>query len=56
MENAIDDIQIETVKSIFHFDKPLDAIGLHFAETDLGRYFLNMKGLRSLKVFHYMEH
>ena len=51
VENAIDDIQIETVKSIFHFDKPLDAIGLHFAGTDLGPLFLEYEGTPLIKSF-----
>ena len=52
LENAIDEIQIEAVKSIFHFDKPLNVIGSHFAETDFGIAFrLNMKELRLLRVF-----
>ena len=56
VENAIDDIQIETVKSIFHFDKPLGCNRSHILlEQILDRYFLNMKGLRLLKVFHCME-
>lgn len=49
--NAIDDSQIETVKSIFHFDKPLDAIGLHFVGTDLGPLFLEYEGTPLVKSF-----
>ena len=51
VKNAIDDIQIETVKSIFHFDKPLDAIGLHFAETELGPLFNEYEGTPLIKGF-----
>ncbi|WP_255452223.1 hypothetical protein GGGNBK_06805 [Sporosarcina sp. ANT_H38] len=51
VENAIDDIQIETVKSIFHFDKPLDAIGLHFAETELGPLFNEYEGTPLINGF-----
>ena len=51
VKNAIDDFQIETVKSIFHFDKPLDAIGLHFAGTDLGPLFLEYEGTPLVKSF-----
>jgi len=51
VKNAIDDVQIETVKSIFHFDKPLDAIGLHFAGTDLGAVFLEYEGTPLVKSF-----
>ncbi|MBO0601454.1 DNA-3-methyladenine glycosylase 2 family protein [Sporosarcina sp. E16_3] len=49
--NAIDAIQIEKVKSIFHFDKPLDAIGLHFAGTDLGSLFMEYEGTPLIKSF-----
>ena len=51
MEGAIDEIQIETVRSIFHFDKPLDAIGNHFAKTDLGALFLEYEGTPLIKSF-----
>jgi len=51
VENAIDDIQIESVKSIFHFDKPLDAIGLHFAGTELGSLFFEYEGTPLVKSF-----
>jgi DNA-3-methyladenine glycosylase II len=49
--NAIDENQIEAVKSIFHFDKPLDAIGAHFADTDLGPLFLEYEGTPLVKSF-----
>jgi DNA-3-methyladenine glycosylase II len=51
IKNAIDDIQIETVKSIFHFDKSLDAIGSHFADTDLESLFIEYEGTPLIKSF-----
>ncbi len=51
LENAIDEFQIETVKSIFHFDKPLNVIGLHFADTDLESLFAEYEGTPLIKSF-----
>jgi DNA-3-methyladenine glycosylase II len=51
LENAIDEFQIEAVKSIFHFDKPLDTIGSHFAGTDLGSLFREYEGTPLIKSF-----
>ena len=51
LENAIDENQIETVKSIFHFDKSLNAIGAHFANTDLGSLFVEYEGTPLIKSF-----
>ena len=38
-EMHLNDIQIEEVKSIFHFDKSLMKFRSHFAGTDLGTDF-----------------
>lgn len=51
LENAVDEFQIEEVKSIFHFDKSLDAIGSHFADTDLGPLFVEYEGTPLIKSF-----
>lgn len=53
--DAIDENQVKTVKSIFHFDKPLDAIGNHFANTDLGALFLEYEGTPLIKSFSLYE-
>nr|WP_225942274.1 DNA-3-methyladenine glycosylase [Sporosarcina limicola] len=51
LKNAVDELQIEAVKSIFHFDKPLDGIGAHFADTDLGPIFMEHEGTPLVRSF-----
>lgn len=51
IENAIDEIQIEKVKSIFHFNKSLEAIEAHFADTDLEPLFSEYEGTPLIKSF-----
>ena len=56
LEGAIDLDQIEEIKSIFHFDRPLIAIAAHFEGTDLGAAISRrMKAHHSSKVFHCMK-
>ncbi|MDN4607963.1 DNA-3-methyladenine glycosylase family protein [Sporosarcina highlanderae] len=51
LENAIDDGQIEEVKSIFHFDRRLDSIVDHFQDTDLQNLFIDHAGTPLIKSF-----
>lgn len=51
VENALDESQIEEVKSIFHFNKPLDAIYAHFIKTDLAPIFEKHKGTPFVRNF-----
>ncbi|NYF24038.1 DNA-3-methyladenine glycosylase [Sporosarcina sp. JAI121] len=51
IEDATDEFQIKEIKSIFHFDKPLDEIGTHFTGTDLEPLFLKYVGTPLIKEF-----
>lgn len=51
IEGALHDFQIEEIKSIFHFDRPLDGIKNHFVGTDLEPLFLAHEGTPLIKSF-----
>jgi DNA-3-methyladenine glycosylase II len=40
IQGALNDVQIEEIKSIFHFDRPLDGIQTHFVGTYLEQLFI----------------
>jgi DNA-3-methyladenine glycosylase II len=46
-----DDFQTEEIKSIFHFDRPLDGIQTHFVGTDLEQLFIDHEGTPLIKSF-----
>ncbi len=51
IEGVLNDLQLEEIKSIFHFDKPLDGIKSHFAGTDLEGLFIEHEGTPLIKSF-----
>lgn len=51
LRNAIDDKQVEKIKSIFHFNRPLDAITYHFEGTDLEQLFIDHAGTPLIQSF-----
>lgn len=44
LENFMDDGQVDKIKSIFHFDRPLNTIANHFKGTDLEQLFMEHAG------------
>jgi DNA-3-methyladenine glycosylase II len=55
MEGTRNAQQIEEIKSIFHFDKPLDGIASHFVGTDLESLFIEHEGTPLIKSFSLYE-
>jgi DNA-3-methyladenine glycosylase II len=55
LEGAIDLDQIEEIKSIFHFDRPLIEIAAHFKGTDLEPLFAAHEGTPLIKSFSLYE-
>jgi len=51
MENAVDDKQVDKIKSIFHFDRPLDKIAEHFEGTNLEQLFKDHAGTPLIQSF-----
>lgn len=51
LENSMDDGQADKIKSIFHFDRPLDAIANHFEGTDLEQLFIEHAGTPLIQSF-----
>lgn len=51
LEHARDDVQVEKVKSIFHFNQRLDTIARHFLNTDLEPLFIDHAGTPLIKSF-----
>ncbi|MFC5602222.1 DNA-3-methyladenine glycosylase family protein [Sporosarcina koreensis] len=51
LENLIDDGQADKIKSIFHFDRPLDTIANHFEGTDLEQLFKDHAGTPLIQSF-----
>ena len=51
MEGALDELQIEEVKTIFHFNQSLDEIHAHFMETDLAPIFAEHEGTPLVRSF-----
>ncbi|MFJ7932952.1 DNA-3-methyladenine glycosylase family protein [Sporosarcina sp. NPDC096371] len=51
MQGVLDDIQLDEIKSIFHFDRPLDGIQAHFVGTDLEQLFIDHEGTPLIKSF-----
>ena len=51
LEDAIDESQIDKVKSIFHFDRRLDTISDHFRDTNLEKLFVEHAGTPIIKEF-----
>lgn len=48
---ALDELQIEEVKSNFHFNQSLDEIGSHFMATDLAPIFIEHEGTPLVQSF-----
>ena len=55
LEGGIDLHQIEEIKSIFHFDRPLIEIAAHFKGTDLEPLFTAHEGTPLIKSFSLYE-
>lgn len=51
LEGALNDVQVEEIKTIFHFDKPLDGIAAHFKGTDLEALFIEQQGTPLIRSF-----
>ncbi|MCG7342678.1 DNA-3-methyladenine glycosylase [Sporosarcina sp. ACRSL] len=54
LRNAIDQKQVDEIRSIFHFDRPLDTIAEHFEGTDLEQLFKDHAGtplIRSTSLY-----
>ncbi|MEK3934693.1 DNA-3-methyladenine glycosylase [Sporosarcina sp. FSL W7-1349] len=51
LEHVRDDVQVEKVKSIFHFNRRLDTIARHFLNTDLEPLFVDHAGTPLIKSF-----
>lgn len=51
LENAIDEEQVKKVKSVFHFDRSLDAIADHFVNTDLEQLVFDHAGTPLIQSF-----
>lgn len=51
LKNGMDQKQIEKIKSIFHFNRPLDAITNHFEGTDLEQLFIDHAGTPLIQSF-----
>lgn len=51
LENVLDDGQAAKIKSIFHFDRPLDTISNHFEGTDLEQLFMDHAGTPLIQSF-----
>ena len=51
ISGALDELQIDEIKSIFHFNRPLDQIQNHFATTDLAPIFAEHQGTPLIKSF-----
>ncbi|WP_432359743.1 DNA-3-methyladenine glycosylase family protein [Sporosarcina sp. UB5] len=51
LKNAIDENQVNQIKSIFHLDRPLDKIANHFKGTDLEQLFVDHAGTPLIQSF-----
>ena len=51
IKDTLNELQMKEVESIFHLDRPLDEIGLHFASTDLAPIFLEHEGTPLVRSF-----
>ncbi|MGN7388175.1 DNA-3-methyladenine glycosylase family protein [Sporosarcina sp. SAFN-015] len=51
LKNAVDEKQVNKIKTIFHFDRPLDAIANHFEGTDLEQLFKDHAGTPLIQSF-----
>lgn len=51
MQGLLNNLQLEEIKSIFHFDRSLDGIQAHFAGTDLELLFVDHVGTPLIKSF-----
>lgn len=51
LENALHEQQVNKVKTIFHFDRPLDTIAQHFEGTDLEQLFIDHAGTPLIRSF-----
>lgn len=51
ISGALNESQIDNIKSIFHFDRSLDQIQQHFATTDLATIFSEHQGAPLIKSF-----
>ena len=51
IEGVLHDFQVEEIKSIFHFDRPLDGVQSHFVGTDLEALFMEHAGTPLIKSF-----
>ncbi|MEK5040865.1 DNA-3-methyladenine glycosylase family protein [Sporosarcina sp. FSL K6-3457] len=51
IQGLLDDVQLEEIKEIFHFDRPLDGIQKHFIGTDLEQLFMDHAGTPLIKSF-----
>ncbi|MDW0115923.1 DNA-3-methyladenine glycosylase [Sporosarcina thermotolerans] len=51
LENAIDESQVDKVKSFFHFDRRLDTVSDHFRDTNLEKLFVEHAGTPLIKEF-----
>lgn len=51
LKNGMDQKQVEKIKSIFHFNRPLDAITNHFEGTDLEQLFIDHAGTPLIQSF-----
>ncbi|MCM3742646.1 DNA-3-methyladenine glycosylase [Sporosarcina luteola] len=51
LENVIDENQLDHIKTLFHFDRPLDMIAHHFRGTDLEQLFIDHAGTPLIRSF-----
>ncbi len=51
LEGMLNDLQINTVKTIFHFDQSLDDVQKHFQQTDLAPIFNKYEGMPLVRSF-----
>ena len=51
MKGTSDEVQVQEVKSIFHFDQSLDGVAAHFLETDLAPIFIEHEGTPLVRSF-----
>lgn len=51
LKNAVDEKQVNKIKTIFHFDRPLDAIANHFEGTNLEQLFKDHAGTPLIQSF-----
>lgn len=51
LKNAMNTKQVDQLKSVFHFDRPLDEIADHFIGTDLEQLFKEHSGTPLIKSF-----